>query len=121
MAQTKVFVIGPCLKHVTSAGEFLKDEIMNAQFTRVINDLLKAGYGVFNSSDLGFDDSWTYEEKMDIFCYILNKCDAVFGIPGWEKADEYEEIYNFIKSKNKIYIYEIGDGEFAERDLEEDH
>lgn len=66
------------------------------------------GAQIFNPVDIMsvFPDGLTYEEIMDFCMYILDKCDTIYMLKGWEDSKGANREYGYALGTNMIIIYE---------------
>lgn len=90
----KIYIAGP----ITNNPNFKK------QFDRVERELTRLGYIVLNPSIL--PKGLTQEEYMRICIPMLNVCDTIYMLKGWEESVEANIEHALAKQANKVIMYE---------------
>ena len=97
----KIYISGPMsnvehLKRINNflkAEEELKDAFPNA---KIINPIYLNGFG----------DNLDYEDYMEVDLFMLNKCNAIYMLKGWEKSPGANRENGFAVAKNMIVLFE---------------
>lgn len=93
----KVYLSGPM-----TGVENYKD-IFN-QYEKRLTDL---GFTVFNPAWFDYKKGWSYDEILDLDLAALQKCEAIFMLPGWEKSKGACIEYGYALAKG-INIMHVG-------------
>lgn len=78
------------------------------RFAKAENELIKKGYSVINPAKVNaqLPKDTTHEEYMKISFCLLDMCDSIYMLKGWEHSlGANEEFLHAVKT-NKIIIYE---------------
>lgn len=78
------------------------------RFAKVENELIKKGYSVINPAKVNaqLPKDTTHEEYMKVSLCMLDMCDSIYMLKGWEHSlGANEEFLHAVKTK-KIIIYE---------------
>ena len=76
-------------------------------FNRAQKELKQQGHEVINPS--AFDEllpNLTYEEFMKFDIFLLNMCDAIYMLKGWEKSCGANREYGYALAADKMIITE---------------
>lgn len=70
------------------------------------DDLLAKGYDVVNPAELTevIGDSFSYDEIMRIDLDLLERCDALVQLPGWEKSRGSNIEYGYALGSDKTIL-----------------
>lgn len=93
----KVYLSGP----MTGVENY--KEIFN-QYEKRLTEL---GFTVFNPAWFDYKEGWSYDEILDLDLAALQKCEAIFMLPGWEKSKGACIEYGYALSKG-INIMHVG-------------
>lgn len=96
----KIYISGK----VTGNPDYI--EHFNKAYAHLVHDY--PGAQIFNPVDIMsvFPDGLTYEEIMDFCMYILDKCDAIYMLKGWEDSRGANREYGYALGKDMIIIHE---------------
>lgn len=97
----KIYISGPMsnvepLKRINNflkAEAELKDAFPNA---KIINPIYLNGFG----------DNLDYEDYMEVDLFMLNKCNAIYMLKGWEQSPGANRENGFAVAKNMIVLFE---------------
>ncbi len=93
----RVYISGPCRN---------KPNRNEAAFSYAEQMLRNLGYDVFNPRKLPFTDTWTREQKDHVEFAIIDMCDAMYMLEGWEQADGAVHEHDYAVSAGKQFISE---------------
>ena len=91
----KVYISGP----MSGIENFNKPAFDEAE-----RKLKEAGYSVFNPAWLDVDDTWTDAELLYIDLAALDKCDAIYQLPGWKNSRGAMTEYRYALNAGKKFI-----------------
>ena len=77
------------------------------KFNAAQKELKEQGHEVINPS--AFDEllpNLTYEEFMKFDIFLLNMCDAIYMLKGWEKSRGANREYGYALASDKIIVME---------------
>lgn len=78
-----------------------------AVFQAVKEQLLREGWAVFNPMDNGLPQSATREAHMRRDICMLTKCDAIYLMPDWEKANGcVNELFTAVQCGIKVLTWD---------------
>lgn len=89
------------------SGCIRKGEDYNKQFSKSQEKLQKQGYFVVNSGLLGYimpED--VTEEYMKICFTLIDMCNSIYMLNGWEKSCGANREYGYALAKDKTVIFE---------------
>lgn len=86
---------------ITNDNDYLK------RFTQAEEELISLSYSVINPARLDsvLPNDLTYEEYMKIDLYLLDICDAIYMLKGWEKSCGANREYGYALAKGKIIMF----------------
>jgi nucleoside 2-deoxyribosyltransferase len=94
-------------KKVYISGPISNDENYKEKFNNAAKTLLVAGYKVLNPANINdVMPVATYEEYMKIDMFLLDMCDSIYMLEGWEKSPGANREYGYALAKNKYVIFE---------------
>lgn len=78
------------------------------RFAKVEDRLTKEGMDIINPAkvDLALPENVTYEEHMKIDIALLDLCDAIYMMCGWEKSCGANREYGYALAKDKTIMFE---------------
>lgn len=96
----KVFISGP-MRGIKNDNKPALDEA----------ELKLRSYGldVFNPAWMLFTSGWNRNDILPIDIAALSKCDAIFQLPGWEKAGGAVLEYQYAVTTNKLIFTNINE------------
>lgn len=72
--------------------------------------LIKEGYEVVNPACISaVIPPLTYEEYMRLDLHLMDLCEAVYMLKGWQESKGANREYGYALAKDKIIIFEKGD------------
>ena len=97
----KIYISGPMsnVESLKRTNNFLKaeaelrDAFPNA---KIINPIHLNGFG----------DNLDYEDYMEVDLFLLNKCNAIYMLKGWEQSPGANRENGFAVAKNMIVLFE---------------
>lgn len=96
----KIYISGK----VTGDPDYI--EHFNKAYARLVNKCSNAQ--IFNPVDIMsiFPDGLSYEEIMDFCMYILDKCDTIYMLKGWEDSRGANREYGYALGRDMIIMHE---------------
>lgn len=87
---------------ITGTDDFME------RFTKAQKELEKQGYSVINPAAVNsaMPNDTTYEEYMTMGITMLDMCDSIYMLNGWEKSCGANREYGYALAKDKIIIFE---------------
>ena len=78
------------------------------RFAKAEKELTEQGYSVVNPAKVNaqLPEDTTYEEYMKMSFCMLDMCDAIFMLRGWEKSCGANREYGYALAKDMIIIFE---------------
>lgn len=94
----RVYVSGP----ITGTDDYME------RFAKAEKELTKQGYSVVNPSKLNniLPIGLTYEDYMKIDFALMDLCDAIYMLSGWEKSCGANREYGYAMGKDMTIINE---------------
>lgn len=91
----KIYISGP----VPANGAFIKQTYMLPEAK-----LRLLGHSPFNPSWMNIDERWNGEERLSIGMAVLDLCEAIFMLEGWEDSKNAQAEYDYaVKNGKKIF------------------
>ena len=77
-------------------------------FAKAEKELTEQGYSVVNPAKVNaqLPEDTSYEEYMKMCFCMLDICEAIFMIQGWDKSCGANREYGYAMAKDKIIMYE---------------
>ena len=90
------------------SGAITKDKGFYRRFLNAESDLKRHGHEVINPARIGkiLPKNMDYEEFMSIDLFLLDMCDAICLLQGWEESDGAKREFEFAKANNKKIFYQ---------------
>ena len=78
------------------------------RFAKAEKELTENGYSVINPAKVNaqLPEDTTYEEYMKMSILMLDMCDSVYMLKGWEKSCGANREYGYAMAKEKTIFYE---------------
>lgn len=89
------------------SGPMTGVEHYKANFGYYEKRLTGLGFTVFNPAWFDYKEGWAYDEILDLDLAALQKCEAIFMLPGWEKSKGACIEYGYALAKG-INIMHVG-------------
>lgn len=98
---SKVYISGP----VTGTSDYME------RFNKAETELQMSGFSVVNPAKVNatLPEDTSYEEYMKMSMLMLDMCDAIYMLKGWEKSPGSNREYGYAMAKDKI-IFREGQG-----------
>lgn len=92
----RIYISGP----ITGTEDFME------RFSKAQKELEKQGYSVMNPAHANsyMPDDATYEEYMKVSFCLIDMCDSIYMLNGWEKSCGANREYNYALAKGKEII-----------------
>ena len=95
----RIYISGP----ITGTKDYLE------RFGKAGLKLIEQGYKVINPACIAAVMPYlTYEEYMRLDLFLLDMCDAVYMLKGWQESKGANREYGYALAKDKIIIFEKG-------------
>ena len=96
----RVYISGP----ITGVSDYME------KFEAAEKELKEKGYTVVNPAKInyGMPEDVTYEEYMEIDIRLIDLCDAIYMIRGWEMSRGANREYGYASGLGKTIIYQKG-------------
>lgn len=88
------------------SGAISNDENYKEKFANAEKKLKEMGYDVVNPTVLDSIDGLTYEEYMKLDIDLLDMCDAIYMLKGWEKSCGANREYGYALAQKKAILKE---------------
>lgn len=94
----RVYISGP----ITGVEDYM------VKFADAEKKLIGSGYTVVNTAKInwGMPDDITYEEYMEIDIKLIDMCDAIYMLRGWNMSRGANREYGYALGKGKTIIYQ---------------
>ena len=94
----RVYISGP----ITGVSDYME------KFEAAEKELKEKGYTVVNPAKInyGMPEDMTYEEYMEIDIRLIDLCDAIYMIRGWEMSLGANREYGYALGKGKTITYQ---------------
>lgn len=94
----RVYISGP----ITGVSDYME------KFEAAEKELKEKGYTVVNPAKInyGMPEDVTYEEYMEIDIRLIDLCDAIYMIRGWEMSRGANREYGYALGKGKTITYQ---------------
>lgn len=94
------------MKRIYISGAITGKTNYMEQFNEAEEALKKGGYSVINPAKIGSNmpKDTSYEEYMDMSIMLLNMCDAIFMLEGWQQSKGANREYGYALAKDMIII-----------------
>ena len=94
----RVYISGP----ITGVPDYMEN------FEKAEKELIEKGFAVVNPAKInyGMPDDMTYEEYMEIDIRLIDLCDAIYMIRGWEMSLGANREYGYALGKGKTITYQ---------------
>lgn len=88
------------------SGPISNDPDYMQKFTEADAYLRNQGYHVANPAELyrSLPDDATYEELLTLDLHILDLCDVLVQLPGWEKSPGANREYGYALAMDKLVV-----------------
>lgn len=92
----RVYISGP----ITGVQDYME------KFEAAEKELIEKGFTVVNPAKInyGMPDDMTYEEYMEIDIRLIDLCDAIYMIRGWEMSRGANREYGYALGKDKVIM-----------------
>ena len=92
----RVYISGP----ITGTDDYME------RFAKAEEQLKKAGYSVINPAKVNsmMPEDTTYEEYMKMSFAMLDMCEIIYMLKGWEKSSGANREYGYALTKNRIVM-----------------
>lgn len=96
----RIYISGP----ISGTNDYME------RFGKAQLELLEQGYEVFNPACVGAVMlPLTYEEYMRLDLHLMDLCEAVYMLKGWQNSKGANREYGYALAKDKLIIFEEGD------------
>ena len=94
----RVYISGP----ITGVPDYME------KFEAAEKELIEKGFTVVNPAKInyGMPEDMTYEEYMEIDIRLIDLCDAIYMIRGWEMSRGANREYGYALGKGKTITYQ---------------
>lgn len=94
------------MMRVYLSGPMSSDSDYMSKFTEADQFLRNQGYHVANPAELyrSLPDDITYEELLKLDLQILEMCDTLVQLPGWEKSCGANREYGYALAMDKLIV-----------------
>ena len=94
----KIYISGA----ITGTNDYME------RFAKAEKELTEQGYSVVNPAKVNaqLPEDTTYEEYMKMSFCMLDMCEAIFMLRGWENSKGANREYGFALAKDMIIMYE---------------
>ena len=94
------------MMRVYLSGAMSSDPDYMSKFTEADQFLRNQGYHVANPAELyrSLPDDITYEELLKIDLQILEMCDTLVQLPGWERSPGANREYGYALAMDKLVV-----------------
>lgn len=94
----KIYISGA----ITGTNDYIE------RFARAEKELTENGYSVINPAKVNaqLPEDTTYEEYMKMSILMLDMCDSVYMLKGWEKSCGANREYGYAMAKEKTIFIE---------------
>lgn len=98
---SKVYISGP----ITGTSDYME------RFNKAETELQASGFSVINPAKVNatLPEDTSYEEYMKMSMLMLDMCDAIYMLKGWEKSPGSNREYGYAMAMDKI-IFREGQG-----------
>ena len=92
----RVYISGP----ITGVSDYMK------KFELAEKELIEKGFAVVNQAKInyGMPEDMTYEEYLEIDIRLIDLCDAIYMIRGWEMSRGANREYGYALGKWKVIM-----------------
>ena len=92
----RVYISGP----ITGVSDYME------KFELAEKELIEKGFAVVNPAKInyGMPEDMTYEEYMEIDIRLIDLCDAIYMIRGWEMSSGANREYGYALGKGKVIM-----------------
>ena len=107
MTRKRVYLSGP----ITGTEDYME------RFAKAEKQLTEEGFSVVNPAKVcaQLPEDTTYEEYMDVAFALLEACDAVYMLDGWEKSCGANREYGYATAAGTTVMKEMGEAGKEER------
>lgn len=94
------------MKRIYISGAITGKTNYMEQFNEAEETLKKSGYSVINPAKIGSNmpKDTSYEEYMDMSIMLLNMCDCIFMLNGWQQSKGANREYGYALAKDMTII-----------------
>ena len=94
----KIYISGA----ITCADDYME------RFAKAEKELTEQGYSVVNPAKVNaqLPEDTTYEEYMKMCFCMLDMCNSIYMLKGWEKSCGANREYGYAMAKDMIIMYE---------------
>lgn len=94
----RVYISGP----ITGVKDYMD------KFEQAEKEMIEKGFTVVNPAKInyGMPEDMTYEEYMEIDIRLIDLCDAIYMIRGWEMSRGANREYGYALGKGKTITYQ---------------
>lgn len=94
----RVYISGP----ITGVSDYME------KFEAAEKELIEKGFAVVNPAKInyGMPEDMTYEEYLEIDIRLIDLCDAIYMIRGWEMSRGANREYGYALGKGKTITYQ---------------
>ena len=94
----RVYISGP----ITGVSDYME------KFELAEKELIEKGFAVVNPAKInyGMPEDMTYEEYMEIDIRLIDLCDAIYMIRGWDMSRGANREYGYASGLGKTIMYQ---------------
>ena len=89
------------------SGPMTGDENYKSRFLKAEEELREKGHDVINPARVdALLHNASYEDYMKVDMFLLDMCDTIYMLKGWEKSCGANREYGYAMAKNYIVLHE---------------